>query len=85
MDLVMLASFADELSKIAGVSPAFKGMKSFSLKPASFKTQSATSATGGLKPVTKMTDYTQVNKAPGMATLGTADAAKSVPTPPVIA
>lgn len=81
MNLAMLASFVDELTKIAAV--AIKGTSSSLGKPASL-TQGA-KPMGAMKAQTKMTDYSAVNRAPSTTSLGTADASKSVPTPPVIA
>jgi hypothetical protein len=81
MDDVMLASFADELTKIAA-NVALKGLSSSAIgKPASL-TQT-TKVQGTLKPDTKTTNYTVVHNYQPKAALGTADGSKVVPPPPV--
>lgn len=82
MDPVMLASFVDEITKIAGTT-AIKGTSSAFGKPASFS--QAVTSKGALKPQTKMTDYTTVHTNVRPVVASTADASKAVPPPPVVA
>lgn len=83
MDSVMMASFADELLKIATLSVTSVGAKS-AIGRSSSLSQLGAKAAPGMKAQTKMTDYTQVNKVPSITALGTADAAKAMPVPPVM-
>lgn len=82
MDQVMLASFFDELTKIATANVAVSAALG---KPAPVTegmsvTKSIASAS---KSPTKPTNYTVVHNKTPVAATGTADSSKAVPPPPV--
>lgn len=78
MDVTMLASFIDELRKIAAntaapeVSVAKPAQLTFGSKPSS-----------AMKTEVKPTDYSKVNTEPREAGYGTSMGLKSVPPPPI--
>lgn len=80
MDPMMLASFFDELHKIAA-NAAVGVVDSAIGKPASITEGSK--ATSTLKPITKPTNYSVVHNQTRTADMNTAAGSKAVPPPPV--
>lgn len=81
----MLASFVDELMKIAASNQVTSSSLPALGKPAPVPSgiNVAKSISSSSKSPTKPTNYSVVHNTEPMAATGTADAAKSVPPPPV--
>jgi len=77
----MLASFCDELRKIAVNSMSTETSSNIEVKPAS--TSNGPRVATNMKAMTKPTNYSMVHNSQPEAAQGTADESKSVPPPPV--